>query len=197
MSGRDCTFDPDATRKTCGSLLEQLTELAEKDLGALKKLHALNDGTEQACSCSQLYFCFREPERIALKTSKHLQMQRTGKDENGLAGADPLLLGGDRSPEHQTKATVSGLYPLLSIFNHSCCPNSCYIFAMTLPFSELLRISRKKSCCWVGGDEVTIAYTYAQQEPLARRREILEACGFTCQRCLLEASLPAFVRQGL
>ncbi len=29
-------------------MLEQLTELAERDPSALKKLHALNDGTEQS-----------------------------------------------------------------------------------------------------------------------------------------------------
>ncbi len=28
-----------------------------------------------------------------------------GQDENGVAVADPLLLGGDRSPEHHTNAT--------------------------------------------------------------------------------------------
>ena len=36
------------SRKTRGSLLEQLTELAEKDPSALKKLTALNDGTKQS-----------------------------------------------------------------------------------------------------------------------------------------------------
>lgn len=46
---------------------------------------------------------------------------------------------------------------------------------------------------------LTIAYTCPLLEPLATRREVLEAFGFTCtcQRCLLEASLPAFVTQGL
>lgn len=33
---------------TCGTLLEQVTELAEKDSSVLTKLHALNDGTEQS-----------------------------------------------------------------------------------------------------------------------------------------------------
>jgi len=36
------------SRETRYSLLEQLTELAEKDPGALKKLHVLIDGTEQS-----------------------------------------------------------------------------------------------------------------------------------------------------
>lgn len=32
-----------------------------------------------------------------------------GQDENGVAVADPLLLGGDRSPEHHNKAMEASI----------------------------------------------------------------------------------------
>jgi len=46
-------------------------------------------------------------QRPGLLFHNKMHLDHAGQDENGVAVADPLLLGGDRSPEHHIKATQS------------------------------------------------------------------------------------------
>ncbi|KAL0228176.1 hypothetical protein RCL1_004319 [Eukaryota sp. TZLM3-RCL] len=80
--------------------------------------------------------------------------------------------------DEELKPLGVGLYPPASYVNHSCDPNSCFLFKGT----QITLISLKELN---PGDEITVNYVELA-EPLSRRREtIMKQYSFICrcQRC--------------
>ncbi|DBA91661.1 TPA: hypothetical protein ACH3X1_003264 [Trebouxia sp. C0004] len=97
-----------------------------------------------------------------------------------MAKADELFLG-----NQEPRSTWRGLYPLLTLAQHSCCPNSviCYVgeTAMRRATQDLL-----------ADDHVTISHVALLSVPVRyRQQQLQDSPNFTwCPRCTVEGKLP-------
>lgn len=94
-----------------------------------------------------------------------------------LATADELFLD-NQAP----LSTWHGLYPLLTMAQHSCCPNSVTSYVGE---SAMLRATQDLAA----GDQVTISHMASLSVPVTDRQQRLqEKCA--CPRCTVEEKLP-------
>jgi len=102
-----------------------------------------------------------------------------GGDEGGMVERGMEVAGIINANAHSLPSSpLFGLYPLSSLLNHSCDPNSFF-----MPEGEMLvvRAVRRIEC----GEEVTISYTPLYQSRCIRRRELRDNRFFKCEcsRC--------------
>jgi SET and MYND domain-containing protein len=90
-------------------------------------------------------------------------------------------LGAHRHADGTSGADVAaGLFPFLSMFNHSCAPRA--VFAAAAP-GGVMGVRALRACA--AGDELTVAYVNLYEPRAARRAATLATKGFACdcERC--------------
>ncbi|KAL3149368.1 hypothetical protein ABBQ32_002171 [Trebouxia sp. C0010 RCD-2024] len=189
-------FDPLTGRKNDRSQTDLITKLANVSMHnpeVLQQMYALYDGTQQSLENTPEITLFNNqlPENHTAKAvadireiASIVQHNAFGsdchRDGAGAEGGSDLLI------EDQTKEKQwSGLYPLMSLINHSCCPNSTHYFIRD---AAMLRAGSDMKT----GDEVTISYKadlYGSAS--SRQRDLGFGWQFvcSCSRCQVEHGL--------
>jgi hypothetical protein len=110
-----------------------------------------------------------------------------GRDASALARLAAVVngnahgLGAHRHADGTGGADVAaGLFPFLSMFNHSCAPRA--VFAAAAP-GGVMGVRALRACA--AGDELTVAYVNLYESRAARRAATLATKGFACacERC--------------
>lgn len=102
-----------------------------------------------------------------------------------MSTADELFLG-----KQDSRFIWQGLYPLLTMARHSCCPNSVICYAGE---TAMLRATQDL----LAGDQLTISYMAPLSVPMKDRQQRLQKMQnfkCACPRCTVEGKLPSSIQ---
>lgn len=183
---------PLGMNKSIHGLIDSLTQAGSDSKQALQRMYALCDGTKQSVADVPDVQIFA---RNGTECSAHTEAVDISKIARIVKHCNSFLTGGGRADQiaqtdvllynktPQPRANV--LYGLLSLVNHSCCPNSTYYI---LNEAAVLRAGQDLA----PGDEVTISYfgDLSSHKDL-RQRTLGVAWHFACScpRCTVEEAL--------
>ncbi|DBA85470.1 TPA: hypothetical protein ACH3X2_000420 [Trebouxia sp. C0005] len=182
-------------------LITQLISLCSSNSTTQQRVYALYDHADNACRHEEDATFLQgvstgnmTPQRLSVDSAKVARLVKynafgEGKSHNATP-MDPLVMA-----KHETSARhcMCALYPLLSMANHSCCPNSQYMLINDVAFVRAGKDLKK-------GEEVTISYQGNQlQAHVQERQKATQNWGFHCKcaRCQAEMSIPSGVNKAL